>query len=97
MTVSQIHLRIPVLRSIRAVRLFHESVIAESQRTREETRARTQEKNRQKKKKTKLLAITLGPDGFWRRSDMLLAGNRPGARSTKAAVDKWLSQYYLSI
>jgi hypothetical protein len=43
------------------------------------------------------LAITLGPDGFWRRSEIECARNRPVSNSTKAAVDQWLSLYSLSI
>ena len=43
------------------------------------------------------LAITPGPDGFWRRSEIERSGNRSVAPSTKAAVDRWLSLYSLSI
>ena len=153
MTIAQIHLRIPEFGSIRAIREFHESVVAESQRKREEIRAKAREKKRKKNtaprpfpeppvpgttdilpltseeelKKEGLqqrncvgsfvrrvksgniyiykvlrpqratLAITLGPDGFWRRSEMLLARNRPAAWSAKVVVDRWLGQYSLSI
>jgi hypothetical protein len=43
------------------------------------------------------LAIRLGSDGFWRRSEIECARNRPVSNSTKAAVDQWLSLYSLSI
>ena len=43
------------------------------------------------------LAITRGPDNFWRRSEIFLAKNKSVSWSTKAAVDRWLSRYSLSV
>jgi len=43
------------------------------------------------------LSIALGPDGFWRRSEIECAGNHPVSWLTKIKVDQWLNKYSLSI
>ena len=42
------------------------------------------------------LAISLGPDGCWRRSELECAANRPASKETDAAIDRWLSQHSYS-
>ncbi len=154
MMVGRIRFSVPVFYSIRAVREFHDLVVAELQRKAEEAREKAREKSKRKRLRTPssfphppvpgtpdivplttkaqlkaegleqkncvgsyarkvrnggtyiykvlnperaTLAITLGPDGFWRRSEIELAGNKPVAWSTKAAVDRWLNLHSLSV
>jgi len=43
------------------------------------------------------LAITVGPDGFWRRAELECAGNQPVSCLTEARVDEWLAAQSFSV
>jgi hypothetical protein len=43
------------------------------------------------------LAITVGPDGFWRRAELEFAGNETASWLTEAKVDEWLATHSLSV
>jgi hypothetical protein len=155
MMAGQIRLRVPLFHSASEVREFHDRVLTELQRKKEEAHRSTREKLQKKKasmahafpsppvqgtqdfvplttseqlkaeglhqrncvgsyaRKVKdgasisiykvlsperaTLAIAPGPDGFWRRAEIECTGNDPVSRTTKAAVDQWLSRHSLSI